>query len=145
MFRLIHLVLIAGLWCVSSLADSPQVPRGKGEFCVEPTDVMRKLHMDFLLHQRDETVYNGQRKQKHSLVGCIDCHVQTSDSGQHVPINQEGEFCEVCHSYVSVKIDCFECHASVPDKESSASASGDASPQPELLTAHSFNLKELKE
>ena len=145
MFKLIHLVLIAGLWCVSSLADSPEVPRGKGEFCVEPTDIMRKQHMDFLFHQRDETVYNGKREQKHSLIGCIDCHVQTSDNGQHIPINEEGQFCEVCHSFVSVKIDCFECHATVPDREAAASADTKPSRSPELLTARSFSFNESQE
>lgn len=91
----------------------PRVPTGKGESCVEPTGVMRRDHMKFLLHQRDETVHGGVRGSKHSLVGCIDCHVQRSQ-GVPVPVNAEGQFCESCHSYAGVRMDCFECHAAVP-------------------------------
>ena len=53
----------------------------KGEVCVEPTEVMRKYHMDFLLHQRDKTVHQGIRTKNHSLVNCIDCHVQKNTQG----------------------------------------------------------------
>ncbi len=102
--------------------EMPSLPKGKGEFCVEPTSVMRKNHMQFLLHQRDLTVIDGIRTSKHSLTGCIDCHVQQNDAGEAIPINAPGQFCEVCHSYSSVKLDCFECHATKPDREISGLA-----------------------
>ena len=88
---------------------------GAAAQCVEPTDVMRRYHMDFLLHQRDKTVHEGIRTKKHSLKGCIDCHVETDSDGQFIPINAEGQFCAECHQYASVRVDCFDCHGAVPD------------------------------
>ncbi len=35
------------------------------------------------------------------------------DSGS--VLGEQG-FCQSCHSYASVKIDCFECHASKPER-----------------------------
>lgn len=92
----------------------PEITRGKGEQCVEPTDIMRREHMNFLLHQRDETVHRGIRGTKHSLTGCIDCHAQRDASGQAIPVDAPGQFCESCHTFAAVEMDCFECHATVP-------------------------------
>lgn len=99
----------------ATLAEMPLLPRGKGEACVEPTDIMRKRHMEFLLHQRDRTVYEGIRTPQHSLTQCVDCHVQRNDSQQFIPVDAPGQFCEVCHTFASVKLDCFDCHATRPD------------------------------
>jgi hypothetical protein len=79
--------------------------------CVEPTDVMRRDHMKFLLHQRDETVLNGIRTKKYSFSGCIDCHAQAGKDGQIVRAEDPEYFCTECHNYASVQIDCFECHS----------------------------------
>ncbi len=100
--------------------DPPQLPRGKGEQCVEPTDVMRRDHMKFLLHQRDRTVHQGVRSKSHSLAGCVDCHVQTNNEGGYIPVDAPEQFCEACHTYASIKLDCFECHATKPDQSQSA-------------------------
>ena len=70
--------------------------------------------MEFLLHQRDETVYNGERDTKYSLTGCIDCHAQTADNGEIIRADNPAYFCSNCHQFASVKIDCFECHADRP-------------------------------
>ena len=85
-----------------------------GDSCVEPVDIMRRDHMDFLFHQRDRTVYQGEREAKHSLTGCLDCHTRKDSQGDYIPINAPGEFCQACHAFSSVKMDCFECHASRP-------------------------------
>lgn len=100
----------------ASNADTPlpTPPRGKGERCVEPTDVMRRDHMQFLLHQRDETMHRGVRTTKHSLVECLSCHTGKDAGGKYIPVNAPGQFCEVCHTYSAVSMDCFECHASKP-------------------------------
>jgi hypothetical protein len=79
--------------------------------CVEPTDVMRRDHMKFLLHQRDETVLEGIRTKKYSFTGCIDCHAQAGEDGQIVRAEDPEYFCTECHIYASVQIDCFECHS----------------------------------
>lgn len=83
--------------------------------CVESIPVMRRYHMDLLFHQRDNTMYHGIRTKRYSLKGCIDCHVQKDERGNVIPINAADQFCQGCHQYVSANIDCFQCHASVPD------------------------------
>ena len=75
--------------------------------CVEPTGVMRRDHMKFLLHQRDRTVREGVRTPRHSLKECVECHASHATG---TVLGQDG-FCESCHRYASVSIDCFECHA----------------------------------
>jgi hypothetical protein len=82
--------------------------------CVEPTDFMRRNHMEVIKHQRDETVHNGIRSTKHSLAGCIECHVSQDADNQPVPVNAEGQFCIACHEFAAVGMNCFGCHASVP-------------------------------
>ena len=89
-------------------------PAAMGDQCVEPVEVMRRDHMRLLLHQRDETVHEGVRGSRHSLVGCIDCHASRDARGAAIPVNAPGQFCETCHSFAGVSMDCFECHATVP-------------------------------
>ncbi len=81
----------------------------KGEQCVEPTEVMRRDHMKFILHQRDRTMHEGVRTTKHSLKNCVDCH---ADAKTGSVLGKEG-FCESCHAYAAVKLDCFECHSAL--------------------------------
>ena len=45
----------------------PAAKAVKGEKCVEPTEVMRRDHMQMVLHQRDDTMHQGIRTVKHSL------------------------------------------------------------------------------
>ena len=98
-----------------SASDSEDAGLVKQPQCVEPTDYMRRYHMDVLMHQRDKTVINGIRTKKHSLIGCINCHTAQDEQGQHIPINAEGQFCESCHTYAAVQVDCFQCHRTTPD------------------------------
>ena len=72
---------------------------------------MRRSHMDFLKHQRDNTVHGGIRGAKFSLKGCIDCHASRKTGSV---AKAETNFCVSCHSYTAVKIDCFECHTHKP-------------------------------
>jgi hypothetical protein len=83
--------------------------------CVEPTSVMRREHMSFLLAQRDDTMRSGIRGGKHSLAGCVDCHVGRDEQGKAIPVNASGQFCAECHSFAAVTMDCFGCHASTPE------------------------------
>ena len=112
-------VCLLSVSVASDHADSnfPEIPAAvKGEQCVEPVDVMRRDHMTMLFHQRDRTVYFGERspEAKYSLIECLSCHTQKDAQGAYIPINAPGQFCQVCHSYASVKMDCFECHANKP-------------------------------
>jgi hypothetical protein len=114
------LVVTALLTGAAAVAGESRVPfpvitQGKGEQCVEPTPVMRREHMNFLLHQRDRTVLQGVRTKQHSLSGCIDCHVNEDTAGNAIPVNAPGQFCESCHAFTGVKMDCFSCHAATPD------------------------------
>jgi predicted CXXCH cytochrome family protein len=79
--------------------------------CVEPVEVMRREHMNFLLHQRDATVLDGERDSKYSLVGCMDCHNPSESAETAVRYPDPEHFCAGCHLYTRVRIDCFECHA----------------------------------
>lgn len=130
--QLICLFLIGVLFSAAALAADnpisglPMYPQPKGEQCVEPTDVMRREHMNFILHQRDETVHRGIRGAKHSLKDCIDCHVGYDEQGEAVPINAVGQFCQGCHHYTAVNIDCFGCHRTTPDDANKARQSATA-------------------
>ena len=96
----------------------PDLPRGKGENCVEPTELMRKNHMRYLNHQRDLTVRFGLRPPRHSLVGCVQCHAQKTSQGRFIAVDAPGQFCQSCHAFTGIKLDCFECHATTPDTTS---------------------------
>lgn len=77
---------------------------------------MRKNHMDRLKHKRDQTMYDGIRTPKYSLKACINCHVPAPTQSKVVRHTDPDHFCVTCHQYVSVKLDCFQCHADHPDK-----------------------------
>jgi len=94
----------------------PDIPEPKGEQCVEPTEVMRKEHFKFIMHQRDETVHEGIRTTKHSLKGCIDCHVRPNEAGEYPRVTSDEHFCQTCHAYAALTIDCFQCHADRPQE-----------------------------
>jgi predicted CXXCH cytochrome family protein len=86
--------------------------------CVEPTEYMRRNHMELIRHQRDTTVYGGIRSTKHSLEGCVTCHSGHRADQTPVPIDSDGQFCAACHDYAAVTLNCFDCHATVPVGES---------------------------
>lgn len=117
------LALLAAGALVAPVAAEPRTPlptivQGKGDKCVEPTNVIRKRHMEFLKHQRDETMHEGIRTPRHSLQECIECHALKDDKGSFTPVNAPGQFCNSCHSYAAVSMDCFQCHATTPDSGS---------------------------
>ncbi|MCP4407203.1 MAG: Hdr-like menaquinol oxidoreductase cytochrome c subunit [Gammaproteobacteria bacterium] len=97
------------------LPDIPEVPKAKAEQCVEPTEHMRRNHMELILHQRDETMHRGIRTNKYSLKECISCHINPGTDGTYPRVDTQKHFCAACHDYASVKIDCFECHSDVPE------------------------------
>ena len=115
--RFVIMLLMILSFGTSSNADVtlPSYPKGKGKSCVEPTDVMRRNHFEYLMHHRQISVHLGVRSKRHSLVGCVDCHASQADDGTYISVNEPGQFCRSCHVYTAVKIDCFSCHAAVPD------------------------------
>lgn len=88
----------------------PVHPEAKGDKCVRNTAYMKRHHMDELKHQRNDTMRKGIRTKEMSLQNCIDCHASKETNSV---LGKEG-FCQSCHSYAAVKLDCFECHASKP-------------------------------
>ena len=98
----------------------PVIPKGKGDHCVRDTAFMRRYHMVMLKHQRDDTVHDGVRGGDFSIRACVDCHAVAGPDGQPVGYADPKHFCRSCHSYASVSIDCFECHASKPQLEKAA-------------------------
>ena len=111
---------------------SPVVPKAKAkaneEFgCVEPVTEMRKNHMNFILHQRDDTMYKGIRTSKYALAECINCHVSPEQNGTYASYDEEEHFCNACHTYTAVNIDCFGCHRDTPEEASLGQASTDKS------------------
>ncbi len=110
------LTLLAAAGGAQAEVPLPKIPKAKGEKCVEPTDVMRRNHMKFLLHQRDDTLRRGIRTKKHSLKECLGCHV-TAEPGKPLPTaDSPDHFCSACHRYAAVKIDCFGCHNDRPEQ-----------------------------
>lgn len=76
----------------------PQIVVPKEGQCVRPTEWMRRNHMDLLQHHKVDAVRKGVRVKKESLDNCRTCHTK------------RGEFCDRCHAYTAVKMDCFDCH-----------------------------------
>ena len=100
-------------------SGGPFIPKAQRRYsdtqgCVEPTGEMRANHMEYILDQRDVTVHEGIRTRQYSLVECINCHV--SDAPDAPRIDSEKHFCNSCHTYAGVSIDCFQCHADRPVK-----------------------------
>jgi hypothetical protein len=94
----------------------PVIEIAKPGKCVEDTATMRRDHPDMLKHQRDQTMHEGIRTKKYSLKECIACHASPKTGS----VLGEKGFCQSCHDYASVKIDCFNCHASKPRRGSGA-------------------------
>jgi len=97
-----------------------------GAICVRSASKMRRIHMDLILHQRDKTVRKGMRSTTDSLRKCIACHVKYDEKHNPIPVNAEDQFCSHCHKKVAAKLDCFECHSTVPrEKTTSLGNKGD--------------------
>ena len=78
-----------------------------GTQCVAPPAEIRRNHMEMLKHQRDLTLREGIRGTKVSLNGCIACHASKKTGSV---IGNNDNFCQGCHAYAAVKLDCWDCH-----------------------------------
>jgi DnaJ-class molecular chaperone len=78
-----------------------------GTQCVAPPEEMRRNHMEMLKHQRTLTLRQGIRGAKVSLNGCIECHASKTNGSV---IGSDDNFCQTCHAYTAVKLDCWDCH-----------------------------------
>lgn len=116
---LILFTLVLGLGGTATAQDRasllPDIPKATGKPHAEGNAWWRKNHMVLLKHDRDLTMYDGDREIAASLDGCFDCHSATNIGGTVLTYRDEGHFCRVCHDYAAVKVDCFMCHRSTPD------------------------------
>jgi len=117
----LSLGLLLGLPAALRADDSllPVIPRAQGRVseaqgCVRPTEEMRKNHMKYILHQRNQTMHKGIRTRQYSLKECINCHV--SDAADAPRYGDKNFICSSCHTYAAVDIDCFQCHSDRPEK-----------------------------
>ncbi len=118
--RLIYVLIGLTLMSTSALAETPfptiHEPSDESKKCIQPEDEMRRNHMNYILHERDETMREGVRDEPGSLAACIDCHVEPDEKGEIASVDSNDHFCNGCHEYASVQIDCFQCHADRPQK-----------------------------
>ncbi|OUS05816.1 hypothetical protein A9Q96_10750 [Rhodobacterales bacterium 52_120_T64] len=92
-----------------------------GEAHPEGNEYWRVNHMDLLRHDRDLTMREGIRDTDASIAECVTCHAVNGLDAKPVTVKSEDHFCRVCHDYAAVKIDCFQCHNSIPPELSGAS------------------------
>jgi len=96
----------------------PQKHFSSTQKCVQPIAEMRRNHMKYILHHRDETMHEGIRTRRYSIEECVNCHATKDSKGEYIPVNAPDQFCNSCHNYAAVNIDCFECHATRPVRKS---------------------------
>ncbi len=113
--RTAALLAVAALgWLAPAIAAAPApggptLDRARSGPCIEEPQVMRRIHMDLVKHGRNDTVRLGIRDRKTSLATCVDCHANAKDGSV---VGSDTHFCQGCHAYAAVKLDCFECHSS---------------------------------
>ena len=109
-------LLLPALAFASDRVPKPVIDIDKPGKCVEDTATMRREHPNMLKHQRDLTMHEGIRTRKHSLKEFVECHASAKTGSV---LGAKG-FCQSCHDYASIRIDCFACHASKPKLASGA-------------------------
>ena len=117
MRRLVGLLALAALvhaggaaYAQASRVPMPKLEVDKATTCVASPEVMRRTHMDMLKHRRDRTVHQGVRGGDEALTRCLACHASKTTGAA---IGGDA-FCQSCHDYVGVKLDCFDCHQGKP-------------------------------
>ena len=90
----------------SSRGPQPVLPTNEKQ-CVAPLGYMRTSHMQMLMDWRDAVVRHGLHSFKAfngktytmDLTGtCFSCHTN------------KAEFCDRCHNYAAVSVQCWDCH-----------------------------------
>lgn len=139
---LLLVILAAPFWhgvLAHTGGDSPAIPPAKGAHCVRPTQWMIKNHMKLLMRVRYEAVHEGIRHKDESLTGCMNCHVSRLADGKYPSVTSKKFFCNACHEYAGVHIDCFSCHTNRPQTGGETLAQAGGEP---LLSAHEMRAAE---
>lgn len=98
-------LLLAPVFALAG-APKPTIKIENPGQCIAPVAEMRANHMKMLNHTRDRTMRQGIRGEKASLNGCIECHASKTTGSV---LGKDG-FCQECHTYAAVKLDCWDCH-----------------------------------
>ena len=122
MTRFLALIaVLTGLAAAPALAGDlsslmPVVPKASGD--AHPVEEnWRKNHMEYMKHDRDMALREGETEIGASLGQCFDCHAVKDEAGDYVTYEEsEKHFCRACHDYAAVKVDCFMCHRSTPSQ-----------------------------
>ncbi len=103
--------------CDPTLSVDTQTASQQAAHCIiaEDNAQVRRVHGRWINQHR----YPAQRAlaypDEYRVQACINCHVPESKNDQAVRITHtETHFCATCHTYVAVRLDCFECHADRP-------------------------------
>jgi hypothetical protein len=95
-------------------------PNPDGQQCIEPKAAMRAGHMRLLMRWRDEavredhrvyTASDGRLWEKSLVKTCLGCH-RPADANRKS--TTAATACDECHSYVNVRLDCWNCHLNPP-------------------------------
>jgi len=117
----------------------PSISVDRSTQCIASPEVMRRTHMDMLRHERDRTVRQGIRGEKVSLNGCVECHAgRGAGAAAGSAVGSPQAFCEACHRYAAVRLDCFECHQPKPDSAQPARTPADAAQARAAQAAQAF-------
>ena len=118
LFSFLMTALVLGFSAPSMARDlGPVIPEPvKGEECVEDTQEMRVNHMKYLMTHRDDVMRRGIRTKQYHLSECLECHVPARDENQPMRADNTEHFCMSCHAFTGVKVDCFTCHATQPER-----------------------------
>lgn len=112
---IVWLVSVASVTADERTSLWPAIPEATGDPHPEGNEYMRRMHMEMMKHDRDLTMYDGERPVHASLKSCFDCHEVKDEQNVSLTYADERHFCRVCHDYAAVKVDCFSCHRSTPD------------------------------
>ena len=121
--KVLLLAVFSGIFLITGFVGSisagervsvPVIPKALAKAEKGHAELMRRNHMDLMIHKRDKTVHEGIRNKKYSLKACISCHAVLGKDKKPVSVASPKHFCRTCHDYVAVKVDCFQCHASKP-------------------------------
>lgn len=89
----------------------PKLEVDKSTTCVAPPEVMRRTHAQMLKERKFRTVHLGVRGGDEALTRCLECHASKSTGAA---VGSRDAFCQACHDYVGVRLDCFGCHQGRP-------------------------------
>ena len=96
------------------VTEAASAPAAAAKHCIEPTEAMRREHMDILMRERWATVHLGVRTPDRTIEACVTCHAVKGGDGKPVGADDGRHFCVSCHRKTGVSVDCFSCHRSTP-------------------------------